>query len=95
LLQQAVNADTSDFNNPMWAVLVNRSAVCMVAFLNRMIVNFLSADKLPQPKAFTANGLAIVQDGEIEALDTKDLDLLVPAQAPSMAWHSATRLIQQ
>ncbi len=79
LLQQAVNEDTTDLNNPMWAVLVDRSGmVCMVAFSGESYDSqLLVSRQIAAAKAFTANGFAIVQDGVVEAFDTRDLDLLV------------------
>lgn len=78
-LQHAVSEDTTDLNNPMWAVLVNRSGeVCMVAFSGESYDSqLLVSRQIAAAKAFTANGLSIVQDGVIEALDTRDIDALV------------------
>ncbi|MFO1035427.1 MAG: heme-binding protein [Geminicoccaceae bacterium] len=83
-LKNAVAADKTDFNNPMWAVVVDRSgAVCQVAFSGSSRTSqWLLSRQIAAAKAFTANGLAIKQDGKLELFDTKDLDPLVQPGKP-------------
>lgn len=84
LLQEAVSENNNDFNNPMWAVLVNRSGVvCMVAFSGESFDSqWLLSRQIAASKAFTANGLSIVQSGVLELFDTRDLDPLVQPGQP-------------
>lgn len=82
-LEAAVAADTSGFNNEMWAAVVDRvGVVCAVAFSGDDLGDqWLGSRQIAASKAFTANGFSLDIDGTGSGpLSTANLFPLVQPQ---------------